>query len=208
MSMVFYQQFSFGYVQYGWFSGLLLCLSPCDACLANRGGGIGLAEPWSAVRSSLLKVPNLGLVSSGCLNPMDGWGKVLGSCCSPRPSWLPSTSFFHSTLNSGSGLCCLSLWSLKIFPALGLRLSTVVAASNSESLLSPTLEDALFLTRSFSGSLVFLGSERNLFVFAAAGLSLDRLFVFLRLSLRLCRRRIRISLACFSFASAARLWRL
>lgn len=30
------------------------------------------------------------------------------------------------------------------------------------------LEDVLFLTRSFSGSLVFLGSERNLFVFAAA----------------------------------------
>jgi len=30
------------------------------------------------------------------------------------------------------------------------------------------LEDVLCLTRSFSGSLVFLGSERNLFVFAAA----------------------------------------
>lgn len=34
--------------------------------------------------------------------------------------------------------------------------------------ISLPLEDALFLTRSFSGSLVFLGSERNLFVFAAA----------------------------------------
>lgn len=207
-STVWYQQFNLCYVQYGWFSGLLLCLSPCDACLTNRGGGTGLANPWSAVKSSLLKVPNLGLVSSGCLNPMDGWGRLPGSWCSPCPFWLPSTSFFHSMLNSEGGRCCLSLCSLKIFPALGLKLSTVVVASISESLLSPTLEDVLFLTRSFSGSLVFLGSERNLFVFAAAGLSLDRLLVFRRLSLRLCRRRIRISLACFSFASAARLCRL
>lgn len=138
-STVWYQQFNLCYVQYGWFSGLLLCLSPCDACLTNRGGGTGLANPWSAVKSSLLKVPNLGLVSSGCLNPMDGWGRLPGSCCSPCPFWLPSTSFFHSMLNSEGGRCCLSLCSLKIFPALGLKLSTVVVASISESLLSPTV---------------------------------------------------------------------
>lgn len=35
-------------------------------------------------------------------------------------------------------------------------------------IFSLPLEDVLFLTRSFSGSLVFLGSERNLLVFAAA----------------------------------------